>query len=652
MKKLFLYTKAFIYALYRCVSRRIPTKYWGVKKQSVAKKISLIMVGLMIVSSLMDTSSMVDVNVIDVANVQRHSATVNQVYNGDRSAEVVLNNSKVSRDEKGQSASDMVVTKEYEDYGAHSIDTETVCKYQFPVEIGQDIHLNYSQQQNKEDYVHMQIDTVDCMQPDEVVEKQEETAPTEESYNPSEETVIEPAENEATTEEEVIDNSEDSTVSNEEQVQEEIVGTDTGGKLNKTVKEEQPVVPDASFYIVSGAVHEGNSVFVGDVTIKARGVKGYNLVRIGSDGDFSKEVVITKDAEHEELSLYFSNGDDIIGPTIYTYSKDSIAPVLLKNSQNTTDLSSKHYVVHCTNKGEIEYNGKDQDKATEEDVHNYNYIFGNQQITDNNGILKMEESFYGRVMANCQDVAGNTSNVVDDYYLIEKDAPKVNFSNGEICTAPYTLWIGVEDKGDIVSGINEVVCTVNGKKYNQLNLQSTEDTVLGMDLKVSTKAYAPVVLEKGNNHVEVYVKDNAGNEVIEKRDIEVSEPKLVSVSMPREFAIHIDPYRIKGKRQLYSDKLVLENTSDFDVIVSIKNISLFVGAENGKEATVYVVAPDTGALVKLDCGENDDVYSFCIPKGQKQIQLYFVGDIKEGTEAFWNDSDVSIKMKLDFNRKE
>jgi hypothetical protein len=71
-----------------------------------------------------------------------------------------------------------------------------------------------------------------------------------------------------------------------------------------------------------------------------------------------------------------------------------------------------------------------------------------------------------------------------------------------------------------------------------------------------------------------------------------------------------------------------------------------------KDADLYLVAPDSGKKIKLEKGSNKDVYSYRLPVGEQGdlASLRFVGSLSEGADSMWKDSDVSINLKLRFDK--
>lgn len=420
---------------------------------------------------------------------------------------------------------------------------------------------------------------------------------------------------------------------------------------------------DGSYFIVNGSVRAESGVFVSDIVIKPTNVKGFDQIRIGENGEFSSSAIIAEDAVDKTVDLYFSDGSTVTNAVQYTYSRDTVTPTLAFPEQDIHKLQTVDYTIYCTNHADIRMETKDDANGyAGTGVIKYNYLYGNIfkclfDDADDVG-LELPESFYGRVLVNCADLAGNISKIVSSHYLIENQKPQVQFLNGDMCTAPYTLWIDVADKGEIVSGIENVVCRVNGENYDLQDIRTLENTVLGTDLEVPTQMTFPVSLEEeGTYTIEVEVKDYAGNETVQTQTLEVKKPEMVAVLMPTEFTIHIDPQQLAGREQIFSDDIELHNISDFDVEVTMQEITVNVQnsiSESGirKDCDLYLIAPDTGERLALKKGKNKNVYSFRLQKGQDSVVLHFVGDTTKGADEMWRDSDISIDVQLSFAKSD
>ena len=337
---------------------------------------------------------------------------------------------------------------------------------------------------------------------------------------------------------------------------------------------------------------------------------------------------------------------------------DTEAPVLTLEAGGYVTLQGKDRTIFCTNDSRIPVTASDG--AAGSGIAQLCYAYGDRLMycidpSRNEGI-QVSDNFYGLVTASCFDVAGNRSDPLSGYFLVENQAPQIRFSQDSLCTAPYTCWVDIGETGDVVSGIRDVKCTVDGKPYKITDLTILEKAVLDEDLEVPARCEFSLPLTgEGEYAVVVTVTDYAGNTSTEKKAVRVTKPELISVFMPERFAIHIDPQQLAGREQIYSDDITLKNDSGFDVQVTVKKVEVSVrdevsGTGIKKDCDLYLVAPDTGEKIRLKKGENQDVYSYCLDKtAQDHLgRLRFVGNTSEGSDAMWEDADVMIRVELGF----
>ena len=124
---------------------------------------------------------------------------------------------------------------------------------------------------------------------------------------------------------------------------------------------------------------------------------------------------------------------------------------------------------------------------------------------------------------------------------MDQNKPEITISDSEVCSVPYTLWIDVADSGQIISGIDEVECMINGEPYAIADLKVQEKVQLMDDLEVMSKVGFPITFEEeGSYQITLRITDHAGNVATAEKTIDVTQPDLVAVYMPKEFTIHSD----------------------------------------------------------------------------------------------------------------
>lgn len=482
----------------------------------------------------------------------------------------------------------------------------------------------------------------------------DETTELEEKASGDAEEMVEPT-TEATSQE---DNSQTTTemTDNVEDVIEQMTEEVASGDATPIVETESV----AGYYIIKGKMREGSKVYVSDITILPAGVDGFDKVRLGQDGEFKDSIVLTTDVMNRTIELYFTDGETVTEPATFTYSKDTVTPELQWMEEEYTLLESAHRKIYCTKENELPIkivDGEENEDATLESVQ---YLYGTKLQSIAEGLdspkLSMNEDFYGRLLVSCRDKAGNTSDIQSQFVLVDHNTPAIQIAQDERCSAPYSLWVNVEETGHIVSGIQTIQCVVDGKFYEISESMVRETYTLDEGLEVSSKLTFPLELtEVGIHAVSIRVRDYAGNEAVVEQVIEVTEPELVSIYMPKNFTIHIDPQQLAGKEQIYSDNVELKNVSKFDVRVNIDNVVLNVNDEVSadgvlKDCDLYLIAPDTGEKIKLSKGENEDIYSYCLPVDAvgDLANIRFVGTTTAGSERMWKGSDISLSLQVSF----
>lgn len=423
---------------------------------------------------------------------------------------------------------------------------------------------------------------------------------------------------------------------------------------------------DAGDYIVKGPIRKGYSAFVGDITIIPSGVNGFNKIRYEEDGEFKDTVVLQKETAEKTIDLYFTNGSEITHSQ-FTYSIDKSSPDMKIKEEDTNHIHvipSSYGDIYCTNRNEEEYVIEDGEWDDSSGISKATLVYGDKigYIFDgfDNPQYKLPDSFYGRVIYNCTDNAGNTSKLQTQYYLKEDKAPTIQVSESKICTAPYNMAVKIADTGDIVSGIDTITYSINGTTYEPENVICDESVRLADDLDVPSKCQFAINLEEiGSYDIVINVTDHCGNTETLHKTVEVTEAELVAVYMPEHFTIHIDPEQLAGREKIYSDNIHLDNVSNVDVKVTIKSIDLYVNSvtyDNNitKDCDIYMVCPDTGDKILLEKGSNTDVYSYKLPLNADGniTNIYFIGETSKGSELLWEGSDISMHVELDFDKWE
>ncbi len=424
----------------------------------------------------------------------------------------------------------------------------------------------------------------------------------------------------------------------------------------------ETVTSDAGYYIISGKMRSNTNVFISDIQIKPSGVDGFTQVRLGKKGEFKDAIALTEEGMDQSVELYFTDGERITKGTTFTYSKDTVSPVVQVEDTDYKMLTDGSNSIFCSNQPEIQVAINDGESSVGMEqvlaVYGDRITYALEPLEEPK--FKLPQDFFGRVLLSAKDKAGNASDIVSKYYLIDQTAPEIHFSDSEVYSAPYTLWVSLEECGHIVSGMDEIECKVNGEVYEISDLTMQENVKLSDTLEVPSKAGFSISFEEeGEYGIEVQVTDHAGNITVSEKTIKVTQPELVAVYMPKQFTIHIDPQQLLGREQIFSDDITLNNVSNVDVKVTIENVELTVKDEMSdtgilKDCELYLVAPDTGEKIKLQKGDNKGIYSYRLPIDAEGdlAGIHFVGETTEGSDTMWEGSDIRMNVKLNFSKWE
>ncbi len=413
--------------------------------------------------------------------------------------------------------------------------------------------------------------------------------------------------------------------------------------------------------LVKGLARSGRDAYAGDIELIPTGENGFDRIRLGSEQEYAGSVVIREDASPGALTVYVTNGKEERS-TVFSYTRDTADPGISIDGKAYQILETGKEEIYCTNSPDIRFSIQDGEQSA--GVDRINLVYGDRFgfIFDHleEPCYTLPEQFYGRLNYSCQDRAGNISEAVSRYLMIEKDAPSIQVVESERYTAPYTMGVSVEDSGEIISGIQTIECFVNGQPYELNHVITTETVKLANDLEVPAKqAFSLNFEEIGHYDISIRVIDNCGNAVMLHKEIDVTEEELVAVFLAKEFKIYVDPDRIFGGEQVFSKGLALKNISSVDTRVTVKSVNVDVKSEkleNGveKDCQLYLVAPDTGERIPLQNGLNENVYSFVMPADEAGTLsgLDFVGELTVGSEPYWKQGDIGINLRFEFEKIE
>ncbi|MDD3417010.1 MAG: hypothetical protein PHY47_23950 [Lachnospiraceae bacterium] len=327
-----------------------------------------------------------------------------------------------------------------------------------------------------------------------------------------------------------------------------------------------------TYYMVSGQGRT-DDIFCSDITITPTGKDGFHLVRIGEEGQFAESATISEDGIQKDTLLYFSNGKIIAEGTVFTYSKDTVAPIMSVDDKNLQTISENNI---CIQRDDMGVNINISDASGVERLH---YMIQDKeyesQVSDNKAIINIPDNFYGQVDMYCEDLAGNKSDQSSIYVIKENQTPIATYEK----VSENALRVQLREMGDIVSGIREYKFFNKGVEIEPTSAKVTEKTLLNGDASVVSGISFILPINQNSETVRVLACDNSGNtldEICNTRSLEIVSSldgqQLISVKVPTILDFAIEPKGIMPCGQIYSSDQEFINYSNVPVEIKITDI--------------------------------------------------------------------------------
>lgn len=141
---------------------------------------------------------------------------------------------------------------------------------------------------------------------------------------------------------------------------------------------------------------------------------------------------------------------------------------------------------------------------------------------------------------------------------------------------------------------------------------------------------------------------------------ENKEAAVINVSFPEKIQIYLDPERIQGKGDIYSDEYKIVNHGDTDVIIRIKKTNVFYKKRRKMQGYPEVeglnvdIVWDNGvknaerSLVKTE-GDTDEYVLYLKASGYNENEdneatFHFTGTIDEASAVQWDEDNLALQF--------
>ena len=130
---------------------------------------------------------------------------------------------------------------------------------------------------------------------------------------------------------------------------------------------------------------------------------------------------------------------------------------------------------------------------------------------------------------------------------------------------------------------------------------------------------------------------------------ETTNAKDIMVSVPTKVSIVVDPYKINGDTNIYSNYVSFENSSEDEVDINIINFKVNVKKQSATDEPpcVLYLVDNNGNKYKLNNGDNPNVYIMelgGVNSNNNISGFYIQGDITEGNIEGWSEGDITVSI--------
>ena len=279
------------------------------------------------------------------------------------------------------------------------------------------------------------------------------------------------------------------------------------------------------------------------------------------------------------------------------------------------------------------------------------------------------------IIVNIEDTINYDFSLLNEYFISDNQMRfyvNVEVLKDETTTQETSTSEQISTKEEVSTTKNDdttksVESTI--AKETQSTTENTTTTVESTTTKVTqtvtenTTTVVESTTAKETENVENTETTNAEDIIDEEQEkveeTKVAEPQKAStqsvkskdimVSVPTKVSIVVDPYKINGDTNIYSNYVSFENSSEDEVDINIINFKVNVKKQSATDEPpcVLYLVDNNGNKYKLNNGDNPNVYIMelgGVNSNNNISGFYIQGDITEGNIEGWSEGDITVSI--------
>ena len=298
-------------------------------------------------------------------------------------------------------------------------------------------------------------------------------------------------------------------------------------------------------------------------------------------------------------------------------------------------------------------------------------------VLDGYASFTVPETFNGTIGFYALGQDGSVTEELTEYVIAEKTAPSLEYENVDPSSdGTWAVHVILEDCGEVISGLSDVECVVDGVAYTEYTPNVFGKVLLCSGEEVVSGFSFDIPLQDNEIHtIEIIASDNVGNVLNQSFRVNAPQTDVISVVLPTSFGMAIFPHASNGN--IWGEDIVVANQSEFPVEVTLKSAQVNIdhAMSSVKDAklnlglklhgnrnsvlelqegysmpeTCFVLEPrnpDTDAVAL-----QNDLSEKTVLSGDYAI-ANIRGTIAKGSEDMWKDGDITVALTFTFRKVE